>query len=187
MEQRFNTYTIDLDLTPLKDYCIRHGELKKFSRGDFFETEGISSHWIGYVIKGCFKYVVQNKAEGKDYITGFAFNEEFVDDFPNCISHQPATVSIVAMSHAEVYVMDGTELSNALKEHDMGQIYRHLFGQIYSQYLDSYRMTPKGRYIYLLRRCPQIVQQINLKDIASFLRVTPTTISNIRRGITFTE
>lgn len=183
----FNTYTIGLDLASLKDYCIRHGKLKKFSRGDFFETEGMPSHWIGYVIKGCFKYVVQNKAEGKDYITGFAFNEEFVGDFPNCMSHHPAAISIVAMNTSKVYVIDEKELTNVLKEQDFGNIFKHLFGQIYSQYLDSYRMTPKERYLHLLHRCPQIVQQINLKDIASFLRVTPTTISNIRRGITFTE
>ena len=65
------------------------------------------------------------------------------------------------------------------------QIYEHLFHQIYTQYLDTYRMTIREQYINLLHRCPQIVQQINLQDIASFLRVTPTTISNIRREITF--
>ena len=67
----------------------------------------------------------------------------------------------------------------------MSDIYKHLFLQVYTQHLDSYRLTVKEQYIQLLYRCPQIVQQINLKDIASFLRVTPTTISKIRKEITF--
>ena len=60
-----------------------------------------------------------------------------------------------------------------------------LFSQVYTQYLHTYRMTTRERYKRLLLRCPEIVQNINLKDIASYLKVTPTTISNIRREITF--
>ena len=77
------------------------------------------------------------------------------------------------------------QLKNVIDNQSFSDIYEHLFHQIYTQYLDTYRMTVRERYINLLHRCPQIVQQINLKDIASFLRVTPTTISNIRREITF--
>ena len=62
-----------------------------------------------------------------------------------------------------------------------------VFTQIYAQYLDTYRMTTRERYKRLLLRCPELVQSINLKDIASYLKVTPTTISNIRREITFGE
>ena len=77
------------------------------------------------------------------------------------------------------------KLKDIIDNQSRSNIYEHLFHQIYTQYLDTYRMTVRERYINLLHRCPQIVQQINLKDIASFLRVTPTTISNIRRDITF--
>lgn len=69
----FNTYTVGLELGALKDYCIQYGELKKFSCGDFFETEGTTTHYIGYITKGHFKYIVKNETEGKDFISGFAF------------------------------------------------------------------------------------------------------------------
>ena len=181
----FNTYTIGIELSSLKDYCIHHGEQKKFFRGDFFETEGIPTHCIGYITYGCFKYIVHNKTEGKDFISGFAFCGEFVADFPNCLSRQPAVVSIVAMGNSEVYIIDGKKLFNVIDNQEIGHIYERLFEQIYSQYLDSYRLTTRERYKRLLLRCPEIVQSINLKDIASYLKVTPTTISNIRREITF--
>lgn len=95
----FNTYTVGFELGSLKDYCIHHGEQKKLSRSDFFETEGIPTHCIGYITNGCFKYIAHNEAEGKDYISGFAFCGEFVADFPNCMKRQPAVVSIVAMGY----------------------------------------------------------------------------------------
>ena len=37
----------------------------------------------------------------------------------------------------------------------------------------------------LLQRCPGIVEHLALQDIASFLNVTPKTISMIRKDITF--
>ena len=60
-----------------------------------------------------------------------------------------------------------------------------LFEQIYSNYIDLYSLDAHGRYECLMKRCPQIVQQLSLKDIASYLRLHPNTISKIRHNITF--
>ena len=139
-KKQFNTYKEGLDLEFLREYCMEHGEVRTFFRGETLEDAGETAQWVAYVERGCFKYMVHNDKEGRDYCTGFAFEGEFVADF---------------------------------------------FAQVYTQYLDSYRMTTRERYKRLLSRCPEIVQSISLKDIASYLKVTPTTISNIRREITF--
>ena len=106
----FNSYTINLNLSTLKEYCINHGEMIHFSRGDIFEIEGLKSQRIGYVAKGCFKYIVHNNTENRDYITGFSFENEFVCDFPNCMNQQPAVVSIVALENTDVCFINGTPL-----------------------------------------------------------------------------
>lgn len=188
--KQFNTYKEGLDLEFLRQYCMKHGEVRTFLRGEFLEHVGEPTQWIAYVERGCFKYMVHNHKEGKDYITGFAFEDEFVADFPNCMTNHPATVSIVAQTACKVWLLNGNELKQIFYTYDHmkeieASIFKHLFLQIYAQYLDTYRMTVNERYAHLLSRCPQIVQQINLKDIASFLKVTPTTISKIRKEITF--
>ena len=185
--KQFNTYKDGLNLKFLQKYCEDHGEKRTFERGGILVRESEPSHWIGYVAKGCFKYVVKNITENRDYITGFAFEDEFVGDFPNCVDNRKSVVSIVAMTVSEVYLIDGQQLQSLLANRNLAHIYKQLYLQIYTQYLDSYRMTVRERYRNLLHRCPQVVQQINLKDIASFLRMTPTTISNIRREITFEQ
>lgn len=188
--KHFNIYKEGLDLEVLRRYCEEHGEVRTFLRGEALEHEGELSQWLGYVEKGCFKYCVRNLSEQRDYITGFAFTDEFVADFPNCMEHLCAHVSIIAQTTSKVSLIDGKDLKglfemNKSMKDTMSDIYKHLFLQVYTQHLDSYRLTVKEQYIQLLHRCPQIVQQINLKDIASFLRVTPTTISKIRKEITF--
>lgn len=51
-------------------------------RGAVFQQPNAPSRHIGYVEKGCFKYIVHNDAGNKDYITGFALENEFVADYP---------------------------------------------------------------------------------------------------------
>ena len=64
-------------------------------------------------------------------------------------------------------------------------IAEHILFQFRSRYLDLHCATARERYELLLQRCPGIVEQLDLQDIASFLNVTPKTISMIRKNITF--
>lgn len=185
----FNSYINGLDLSRLNEYCFNHGQVIQYAKGDYFIKAGEESQYIGFVELGYFNYMVHNSSEGKDYITGFAFEGEFVGDDPNCLSGKTSEVTIVAGTSCKVYQLAGEELCNLLDSDGMRDlklaISDHLFSLVYTQYLDTYRMTTRERYKRLLLRCPEIVQSINLKDIASYLKVTPTTISNIRREITF--
>jgi CRP-like cAMP-binding protein len=197
----FNTYINGLDLSALKAYCACHGRLTHYAKGDYFIKAGEESRYVGFVECGYFKYMVRcsstdkalgfskNSSEQKDYITGFAFGGEFVGDYPNCLSGKTSEVTIVAGTSCKVFQITGKELYELFESDNMRALKQatsdHLFSQVYTQYLDTYRLTTRERYRRLLLRCPEIVQDISLKDIASYLKVTPTTISNIRREITF--
>ena len=185
----FNSYIDGLDLYALNEYCVNHGRLRQYTKGDYFIKAGEESRYIGFVECGYFNYIVHNYSEKKDYITGFAFEGEFVGDYPNCLSNMTSEVTIVAGTSSKVFQLACEELRKLLDSDGMKDLKQaisdHLFLQVYTQYLDNYRMTTRERYKRLLLRCPEIVQNINLKDIASYLKVTPTTISNIRREITF--
>ena len=98
-------------------------------------------------------------------------------------------MTIVAATSCKIFQLSGEEMLRFLDSDDMKEVKQaisdHLFSQVYAQYLDTYRISTRERYKDLLRRCPNLVQSISLKDIASYLKVTPTTISNIRREVTF--
>ena len=187
--KQFNTYKEGLDLELLREYCMEYGERRSFLHGETLEAMGEPAQWVAYVERGYFKYMVHNGEEGKDYCTGFAFEGEFVADYPNCLCGKISEVTIVAGTSCKVFQIQGKDLCSLLESANMRDlkqaISEHLFSQVYTQYLDSYRMTTRERYKRLLSRCPEIIQCISLKDIASYLKVTPTTISNIRREITF--
>ena len=72
---------------------MEHGERRTFERGETLEEAGEPAQWVAFVERGCFKYMVHNDEEGKDYCTGFAFEGEFVADYPNCLSGKISEVS----------------------------------------------------------------------------------------------
>ena len=187
----FNLYKEGLDLEFLRHYCMEQGEVRLMKCGEIFEEANEPSQYVAYVECGCFKYMVHNNEEGKDYCTGFAFEGEFVADYPNCLCGNKSAITIVAGTTCKIFQISGKELENLLESANTEELKQSisdsLFAQVYAQYLDTYRMTTRERYKRLLLRCPELVQSINLKDIASYLKVTPTTISNIRREITFGE
>ena len=187
-QQRLRAYVEALDLGFLREYCVERGGERTFQRGETLEVEGRQAHWIGFVEQGCFKYVAHNNGDAQDSVVGFAFTNEFVGVFPNCVDRLPASVTVVADVTSKVFLIDGKELKE-LVENDArigeraGGIYRQLFFRVCSQYLDFYRLSAKERYQQLLGRCPEIVSQIGLKDMASFLKVSPVTVGKIKREL----
>ena len=58
----------------------------------------------------------------------------------------------------------------------------NLYEMVYGLLLDSY-CSPEIHYKRLMERCPNLKEAIPLKNIASFLGVTPETVSHIRRKL----
>jgi CRP-like cAMP-binding protein len=190
MEQKFSTCNHGIDLQLLHDFCEREGKSIVYQKGERLATEGEPTQWFGYVAKGCFKYVTRGFSSGKEHITWFSFEGEFVGDYPNSIDGGVAQTTIEAMEPSRVWCVTSKQLMQ-LFQRDMAMmelravIAEHILNQYRARYLDLHRTTARERYDLLLRRCPGIVEHLPLNAIASFLNITPKTISMIRRDITF--
>lgn len=186
----FNKYLKETDLNFVREVCINKGKLTQFSRNEYFSIAGDVSTHVGYIKRGAFRYVCVNLSEEKEYSTGFAFEKEFVTDYPACIYQVPSEISIQAITSCEVYVCNIQEILSALNENTNTQIQarnnaeRTLFC-VYQNYLDLYRKTPEERYKEIISRCPEILQVLTLQELSSYLKITPVTMSKIRRKITF--
>ena len=75
MNKDFNTYKEGLDLEVLQQYCMEHGEVRTFLRGETLEEGGAArlpsvswrvpgepAQWVAFVERGCFKYMVHRSA-----------------------------------------------------------------------------------------------------------------------------
>lgn len=188
MEQKFGINSLDLQV--LREFCEHEGKMVEYRKGDQLEREGDPSRWFAFVTEGCFKYVRYGVSDDKAHITWFSFEGEFVCDYPYCLDGDVSEVSIEADMPCEVRIISGLELQ-ALFDSDPKmmlhnvRILKNLFKMVYGRDLDHYRYTARSRYRRLIDRCPQVMQMLSLKDIASFLNITPIYLSKLRKEITF--
>jgi len=174
----------------LRDLCEREGEAVTFSRGDLLERQGEPTQWLAYVERGAFKYVTRGISDGRNHITWFSFEGEFVADYPRFLYGRPAQSTIEAMMPSRVLRVSGEQLecffSQSVETMKMRAIIgEHILCQFHERYLDLHCATPRERYDLLMQRCPGIVNELPLNAIASFLNITPKTISMLRRDITY--
>ena len=188
MEQRFSNNSLDLET--LREFCRREGEAVIYHKGDQLEREGDPARWLAFVESGCFKYVTHGISDDREHITWFSFEGEFVVDYPTFLYSRPARTTIVAMMPSRVIRVTGEQMRQYFDQSKETMelraiIAEHVLSQFHSRYLDLHRTTARERYGLLIQRCPGIVEHLDLQDIASFLNVTPKTISKIRKEITF--
>ncbi len=149
MEQKFGINSLDLQM--LREFCEHEGEVVSYQKGERMECEGESANWFGFVTEGCFKYTTNGINDGKEHITWFSFEGEYVGDYPNCLDGSPAQTTIEAMLPSRVFKVSGEQLSDMFHQNTKTMelrsiIAEHLLCQSRARYLDFYRATPFERY-----------------------------------------
>lgn len=187
MAERFNAYIDGIDTDFWRGIFVREGELRIYRKGDEFVTAGKTARVLGYIKSGRLKYVAF-AADGTPHVVGLEFAGEFVADFPFSLYRQTARCSIIAESDCEIYciaaerIREMAEADSRIKEMVMHST-ESIFATVYDRYLALYCQSPQERYNDLISRHPDLFALFSLKDIASFLNITPTHLSRLRKNI----
>ncbi len=182
---QFNIYDSIVDLSAIKDYCREKGCLCHYVKEDVFIQQGTVSKYLGVVESGYFKYTTLTSV-GNEAVVGFAFEGEIVADFYNSYNCRPSEITIKAGGHASVSQINMAEARSIFDSsfnNNLSAINGTLFCEIYSRYLELHRKTPTERYLDLIGQYPQILDIVSLRDIASYLLVTPVYLSRIRKSL----
>lgn len=184
---KFNEYMNEIDFSELKKLFLEKGKSIECKKKDYFARQNEPCKYVGFVESGIFKYTrIDN--DGKEHIVGYSFAEDFVCDYPSLIKRAESLTNIQAVADCSVYVLSIKELTDFWETNMDTQrfgrlVAEEIFVAMYKRLLNFYCDSAEQRYIALLQRCPNLSQYITLKEIASFLGVTPETISHIRRKL----
>lgn len=186
MIKEFNTYLRAIDADFWKRLIFEHGTLKTFAKGDHFVAEGCVAREIGLIRKGSCKYVAYT-ANGDERIVGLETVDGFAASWPFCLHGMPSPVSIVANSDSEIHCLPVAKFKELMEsDKEVERMAAHateqIFYTIYERQIGFYTQTPKDRYDSLLEKCPRIFEAFDLKDIASFLNITPQHLSRLKKA-----
>lgn len=182
-----NTYINDTDYSGIKNFILKRGQKQILRRKEYFVQQNAISLYAGYVQEGILHYTCTGD-DGKEHIVGYSFENEFVCDYSSFIRGGYSLVSIRALTDCTIYTISlkdyleyAGEVQNGL--HFGYQVANGLFEMCYKRLLALYCDTPEQRYVKLMKQCPTLKDKVTLKEIASFLGVTPETVSHIRKKI----
>lgn len=186
MKENFNTYIDHIEPDFWRELCVKEGKLRHYERGEEFAKVGEVARYIGYIKSGTLKYVAFS-SDGTEHVIGLEFDEEFVSDFPFSLSGVKARVSIVAVTPCDIYCFPVQEMVKRMREDaNVKDIVMRsseaVFSTVYDRYMALYCKTPQQRYDELVSRHPDLFTLFSLKDIASFLNITPTHLSRLRKN-----
>lgn len=181
MPSQFNSYIDLLDLTAATDFCHEEGIPCHYKKGERFVQQGTIARYAALVVSGYFKVTTLNDS-GDEAVINFAFPDQFITDFHSSLHEKPSQMSIIAGCDCEILQVPLKTFKEFLSPSLLDE-YKSLFYMLFMRLLNLYRKSPRQRYVKLCEQYPQIVKTVTLKDLSSFLLITPNHLSRIRREL----
>ena len=157
---------------------------KKLRKKQYLLQEGDICKHIAFVEKGALKAYVVDDA-GAESIVQFALEGWVISDLYSFLTGEPATYNIDALENAELVLISKSAHEELLKKLPKYETYIRL--QITGAYIAlQKRLTSiislplEERYKNFLATYPNIAQRVPQHMIASYMGLTPETLSRVR-------
>lgn len=123
--------------------------------------------------------------DGKDITFQFFFEGKAVASIESFLNNSPSIFSIESIETTEVIAISKPNLELLLQRYPIlkDELFHLLAArcQNYAQlFLSRIKDTPQERYAELLKNHPEIIQRVPQHYIASYLGITPISLSRIR-------
>ncbi len=154
-------------------------------RNEYLKVAGSIDTNVYYIVSGSLRIFVINEFEEHNIRFGYRNNlMALLDSF---ISEQASNYYIQAIKETELKVIEKPTLkalissSSALQQNWNATLEQIIFQQLEREQ-DILISSPLERYQRVLKRSPQLFQEIPNKHIASYLRMTPETLSRLKKS-----
>jgi CRP-like cAMP-binding protein len=188
-ESYFRKFNEIIPLTAEEENIIKACLIpKKLRKKQFLLQETDVCKHIAFVEKGALRaYTVSEK--GTEHIIQFALEGWIISDLYSFLTEEPATYNIDALENSELLLTSKKAHEELLQKLPKYETYTRL--QITGAYIAMQRrltsiisLTLEERYTYFTSLYPHIVQRVPQHMVASYMGLTPETLSRVRKRLT---
>lgn len=186
-----NTINIIKEMTGFNDIelniLIKYFEEKNLKRKTTLLKAGNIAKEVYFIISGCIRLFYTK--DGVDISAYFFTEKTFAGAYDSFVSHKPSRHSIETLEDCRVLAISYKAFQRLFIElPKMNEFVRKILEERFvslhelftSQILDS----PEERYLSLQKDRPDLLNRIPQHQIATFLGITPVSLSRIRTRVT---
>lgn len=156
----------------------------ELKRNEFLTVKGNRDTNIYYIKSGALRIFVEDEFE--EHTIRFGYKENFITALDSYLKNEPTKFYIQALKKTTVQVVSKADFENLMSSNEeLFTIWTAMSNELIYQQLerevDLLTYSPKARYERVLKRSPQLFQEIPNKYIASYLRMTPETLSRFKK------
>jgi len=158
---------------------------KNVKKGESLLREGEMAKYGLFVASGCLRtYTIDNK--GKEHILQFSPEDWWTGDMDSLVNNSPSQCFIDAVEDSEILLFDDTALQKLNKYiPQSAAMYEAALKKSLvaknQRIISSLTSTAEERYNEFLKKYPSLLQRVPQHMIASYLGVSPETLSRIRK------
>lgn len=159
----------------------KHTSKLRLNRNDIVVKEGEVCKSFYFVLQGSFVQFQSNEEEEEEQVFDLHLNNEWMFNQESLTEQLPSMTSIRAFSKSEILTLSLNSFHCLCSK---SQAFLQ-FGKILNQtkyrtsFYDS-SLNPTEKYKFITRTKPQLIRVFPLKLIASYLKMTPETLSRVR-------
>ena len=154
-------------------------------KGDFMLHQGVREMEQYFLIDGILKRVVSNP-EGKEMILRFAEERDLETSYAAWRLRTPTPYGVVCVTKTRVARMPLADWAAFLESRpraktDFELEVMRIMGEIMAHTITLHLLDAPGRVHRFVRKHPELVDRIPQKQLASYLNLTPETLSRLRQ------
>lgn len=155
-----------------KTLLLQHGEICRFE---------------AYIVKGCVKkyYIDQS---GNEVILQFAVEDWWISDIGSFNEQKPSNLFIETLEDTELLIIDYESKEKLFQElPQLERVFRIMMQRAYSvlesRFYAAVSHSAESRYLDFIKTYPNILQRVPQQQIASYLGITPESLSRIKANL----
>lgn len=168
----------------MKELIEHSDRILILGRNEFLKRAGSTDTNAYYVVSGSLRIFVSDADEEQNI--RFGYKENLIVPLDSFLTEKPSGLFIQALKKTTVKVITKRQIEGFLEEDanrkEWINILEGLVLQQLERELDILTSSPRERYERVLRRSPQLFQEIPNKHIANYLRMSPETFSRLKKS-----
>lgn len=160
------------------------GRAIELTKGEFLIRENETETHLYFIEQGAVRAFYQSEHE--EHTIRFGYEGNIINSLGSYFSNKPSELYIEALKKTQVKALHKQDIEAFVQQSESNrQSYLKLIEQLVVQQIereiDLLIESPSERLERVLKRSPHLFQHIPLKYIASYLRMSPETLSRIRK------